>query len=137
MAKVITEVEQAWLAGLFDGEGCVSFRNNNRDGFQVVMRIGMTCFDAIVRFSDLLEQEGVHNTWHEQVLPSGKIIFVCAIQRQAAVGDLCRLLMPYSIVKRNDMDAALEVLSLVSDKRYSQAREYVQQTVPVRYRGRK
>ena len=125
----LKEVEIAWMAGLFDGEGCVYFRKTPSNTLAVRLRIGMTSFDAFVRFSDLLAQAEIKSNWYEQGLPSGKIVFTVEVAARQAVVKAVDLLAPFSITKRAELEAA-RVAVLMDEGGF----EYLRELIPPRYK---
>jgi hypothetical protein len=52
----LTDAEIAWMAGLFDGEGCISYKHVNC----VILKISMTDEDLIKRFHRLADGGNVY-----------------------------------------------------------------------------
>lgn len=57
MGRLLQEVEIGWMAGLFEGEGCIQNMHDKRDvnkGTRTSrLRIGMTDLDVLEKFQDL------------------------------------------------------------------------------------
>lgn len=150
MAKV-SVAEQAWLAGLFDGEGCVYY-HANKESFLLRIRcgIGMTCFNTMDRVSQLLDQEGIAYQWGEQQTLKGKIVHVIHIARFEMVTKFCDLVLPYSITKKSDLEAARLAVEIIeragpfprghrSEARsvaHASALSHLREEIPPRYRRR-
>lgn len=49
-----TDVEIAWAAGLFEGEGCLNVYARASGKLQVQMRLAMTDFDVVDRFAEIV-----------------------------------------------------------------------------------
>lgn len=135
MAK-IKPVEAAWLAGLFDGEGNVQHRLNNRNGLAIRFRIGMTCCTTMLRVSDLLDQEGIRAPWYEQQMLTGKIIFTVEVGAKESVRRFANLILPYMLTKKGEVEAALVALDLIDTQGHEVATTYIKEAIPPRYRKR-
>lgn len=133
----IKQHEAAWLAGLFDGEGCVVYRADKSGYLVVRLRLGMTHAETILRASDLCSQEGIKTNWYEQALPSGKIIFTMEVGARRAVMALCALILPYSVTKASDLQAASTAVSMVvSSGEHVEALQHLADQIGPRYRRR-
>lgn len=69
----MTEIELAWLAGLLEGEGCFSYRNDRN---VPVVEIKMTDLDVINRVAELIgrtvwrvpaKQSGYQDQWRTKI----------------------------------------------------------------------
>lgn len=86
----MTEKEIAWLAGLFEGEGCVSYNSAN----SVRLIIGMTCQDVVERIRQFT---GVGNIYTQTFPPdqNRKTVYRWEVGIKAEVEELICLLLPW------------------------------------------
>lgn len=86
----MTDVELAWLAGLFEGEGCFYFRTTP------IAVLQMTDEDVVRKASVLLRRK-LRTT--AKPLPSGKIVYQTETTGTDAIG-LMESLLPYMGIRR-------------------------------------
>jgi hypothetical protein len=113
-------VELAWLAGFFDGEGCISIRHAKRPAnrsawFVLQVSITNTHRNSLQRIKDLFG----FGTLHERanVPQNRKTIYTYMLGGRQAECALLTLL-PYLFVKREQAKMALEFRSLGQKKPY-------------------
>ena len=103
------DVDRAWVAGLFDGEGCVSIVINpdigGRAHHGLQCTIAMTSEETILKVQELF---GGHVYYKRQLLK--KPVWTWRINSIKAIPFL-RSIRPFSVTKRLQIDIALEALS--------------------------
>lgn len=112
----LSETQVAYIAGIFDGEGCIKKRNKGRRGYD--LRIANTCRDL----HDWLVQV-VGGIVHYRTQKAGyKQCGFWILHRRIAVVAFLMRLRPYLIVKAKEVDAALAdtymalLASLITDE---------------------
>jgi len=101
----MTETEKAWLAGIFDGEGCVWCRWPKRKN--VIVEIKMTHFETIHRINSLFQGRiatgalsknafGRKPQWRWSLDTRGSRLFLS-------------LVLPYLVTKRREAEIALQL----------------------------
>lgn len=98
----LTDVQIAYLAGLFEVGGCIE----NRPGRGFCVNIGMCDEDVIRRAYEMV---GVGNLRRAQVLPSGRLFFVWRISRAVDAIHFLRLILPFLGERRTAR--AIEMMS--------------------------
>ena len=106
-AKALSETDKAYIAGLFDGEGCVtaSMRSNNRRGVQIQLIIVNTHLGVIQWLCTMLGG----NVWTKH--PTGRMrrpLHRWVARGGKACQDVLEAIMPYLIVKRSQAIEAMK-----------------------------
>ncbi len=105
-----TELDRAWAAGIFDGEGCVSITAYNQTQtrnpqHRMQVSVDMTHEPTILRLQELFGGKV-----YDRKLPLRKRIWGWHLNGQEARPFL-RSIREFSITKRNQVDMALEALA--------------------------
>jgi hypothetical protein len=105
-------MEIAYAAGLFDGEGYVRVAkwekpNSRHVRYQVIGGIGMTYLPVIQALRDQFGGS-VNQNRHDLRNPNARIQFTWHIASQTAA-TFFRLIQPHLIVKREEVDLALQL----------------------------
>ena len=105
MAMPLTEVQLAYAAGIFDGEGCIRV---NRQGKQPVVRIHVTNTDP--RLTTTLKEWFGGYVWVEskQYMANAKIRYVWEASATSAARVL-RAVLPYLFLKHEQAEIALAI----------------------------
>lgn len=121
----VPKTERAWMAGLFDGEGCVSHHTRSRTvSLYVRLTVKMTSAPAIDRFSSLVELTGCClGRYQRDYGPAGKTMYTCVAQNASAIVALILLVRPYATVKAEELDFAFKAMLLKRDGKQAEARE--------------
>lgn len=82
----MTDIELAWCAGLFEGEGYVRTADN-------ALGLNMTDFDIVQRFHSLIAAG--HLYVYESTNPKHKSIMHCRVWKQADIRRLLTAFMPF------------------------------------------
>ena len=122
----MTKEEIIYFAGLVDGEGYVGIttkgkRVSGETKYQVIFRIMLTNLEVIQKYSDIL---GGHVKTYYKDHPVWKDAYGFSFYDEKAEGVL-RLILPYLIVKRLQVEKMLEFRKTVSRGRnqYSDKKE--------------
>lgn len=107
------EVFLAWAAGFFDGEGCViveiSKEKACRHGFRTSLHATVTQ-TSLPCLEKYLERFGGKIKTSEHRTPNGRrwsVQYVWVVRNQNAA-DFLRAIYPYSVVKKTQIEAALQ-----------------------------
>lgn len=100
--RSLTEGEIGWIAGLVDGEGCVGLMKVTGP-LRLVLRITMTDRRAPDRLQALVGGTVQPSTARPPRQPAW-----CWYCRQRDLPGLLRILLPHLVVKREEVEAALE-----------------------------
>ena len=105
-----------YIAGFFDGEGCISLQTNvshkQRDYHRVRLILAQSRHQDAVLFeiAEFLEGEGFHPT----VKPAGRSMTHLFLYRQGEIEDILCALMPFLRVKK---EKAKDALKFIEDHR--------------------
>src|SRR5438046_556353 len=93
--------EVAWLAGILDGEGCLTTKNTSQRGLTCVVTIESVSRAMTDEVQRILTKNGIPFVvegplWRRNSTRSSIRV---RIHRKNAVLDFCNLLLPYSVVK--------------------------------------
>lgn len=126
------ETTYSYLAGLIDGEGCISIRRCKQGKFvyfKPMIEVGMSDKKPI----ELLQKIFGNSGWYE-IIPTGKTKLV--IHKWRVTGTKClpvlNAILPYLIVKRKQ---AIVVIKLVS-RIFPKGRHFTPQTRITEYNAR-
>lgn len=117
-----TDLELAWAAGIFDGEGCISIGKvppNSKNGlrnysYRLTLKVTMGSKETVDRFS-LIVGDGtsfLHQKGTDRV--SDSYSFVAQSRKTAPI---LQALRPYLITKAQEADIAIQFLALPDCKR--------------------
>lgn len=111
----MTDSEIAWAAGLFEGEGSISwFKLKNRaDSIKVAVTISMTDEDVIYRFANIMGFGKVKGPYQPQPT-SRKVRWVWEVQNFKDCLKAINLLYPYLGVRRQAK--ADEFIKIVTER---------------------
>jgi hypothetical protein len=84
----MSELQAAYLAGLFEGEGCIEKRYLH----SVCINIGSTDLDVITKVH---EMTGVGHLRKAQTLPSGRNFYVWRVSKAADAAEIINAMLPY------------------------------------------
>lgn len=113
MGRMSTEIERAYAAGFFDGEGCVSItihQQRSRPGFRLIATVSQ---DAVEPLHALQEIWGGHVAARKP-RPNGKISHMWRTSSRSAVVFLTDI-RPYCLVKGEGIDLGLEFAARVDN----------------------
>lgn len=83
----MTDVQLAWIVGIFEGEGCSYIRGASR----IVLEIQMTDRDVIERVQTYTRV----GTISSRPLPSGKTVYIWSVGKCDDAADLLRKMLPH------------------------------------------
>lgn len=119
--KMSTDLELAWAAGFFDGEGCIYLRNDKRDSrWQLLLGLAQVDKAPLEDFQRIVGGVGYITKSHR-----GKGNQRSCWTWQAAsknAGDVVELLLPFLRVKQSQAVAALEFRATFPKKPYRRYR---------------
>lgn len=118
---MITEVQLAWLAGIWDGEGSILLtkRDVKNERVQITpnVYVGNTDIAIMNEVSKLLELMGCNFHWQEKNLKSGKVFFVLQSTNLSTIKRFLEQVNPYLIgTKRHYGERTLKYVSSRIDK---------------------
>lgn len=103
-ARIMSEIETAWLSGVFDGEGCIVWANRRKTKPILVLQIGNTSRELIER---VIEVTGCGRVTGGRPRKEGNApFFGWGISSSNAIAVLTQM-HPYLIVKRARSEMAL------------------------------
>src|SRR5215213_4505202 len=102
---MVIATDIAWLSGIIDGEGCVYARQISIRGLTFRITIETVSEVMIDRVQEILNQCNVeyrieHPVWRER---STRFAHWLKVDRKQAVYKLCKLILPYSVVKKPEL----------------------------------
>jgi hypothetical protein len=105
------EIDVAWAAGLFEGEGCFHAYPRGKRGSGAQLRLGMTDRDVVERFAAIM---GCGNIYvHKPGTGSHKPCPTWCLYEAEKVCEVIELLLPWLGARRRAR--ALEVLTIAKD----------------------
>lgn len=104
--RQLTELETAWLAGLFDGEGSIVFAKGRKQR-SVTISMHNTCYPLLKRVEEITKTGRVFDHSKYRTSPKHSDVWVWQCYGQNA-RILLRQMLPWLIVKK---DRALKVLA--------------------------
>ena len=131
---MVTATDLAWLAGIIDGEGCITARQNSIRslGFRVTIESVSTVMIEKVR--NILHQCDVEYRtegpmWRERsTRPSHRV----KVDKKQAVQKLCNLILPYSVVKKSELTLVRGYLDKATGVYYSATEEDLKVLIQLR-----
>jgi len=117
--------ERAWLAGILDGEGCLTSKRNSPRGLTCVITIEGVSEAMMQRVRQVLEDAGIDYVTEGPLMrkrstrPSHRV----RVHRKLAVFAFCNLVLPYSVVKRPELLVFQQFLAKASAVTYYRATE--------------
>lgn len=117
----LTETEIAYLAGIIDGEGCITVLVNSTGSFTLRVEVGSTSKELVEWFSEKVEQVPIFFTKSKTELHKDSYNVM-------ATGDkakrLLEKILPYLIVKKKQASIALEYPSSDNRKMIDSRKRY-------------
>jgi hypothetical protein len=104
-ASGTTVAHAAWLAGILDGEGCLTVKQSKTNSIACVVTIETVSTSMIRRVEEILQDCGIAYCTEGPMLrprstrPSIRI----RVHRKQAVLDFCDLVLPFSVVKQSEL----------------------------------
>lgn len=97
----------AWAAGLFEGEGCITFTTGSNGKLYPILQLAMTDLDVVLRFSSVWGVGRINTTERPGSL---KTMHTWRLYRTAQKRDVLRAMLPYLGERRKAK--ALEALAV-------------------------
>lgn len=104
--KNLSEIELAYLAGLTDGEGCLTMQDNGTGCIRPVYQLIMSDEDTVQWVADIAETPARRFAKH-RALPHHKDQFRMKLTGERAV-ELTTALHPYLRIKKNQAEVFME-----------------------------
>jgi hypothetical protein len=108
---VVRDTDIAWLAGVFDGEGCVRVQRSKRRGgrcvFSIVLTLANTSTDLVDRYLTILRGLGLTPNVDLATKYTKRPIFYVKVARKNEALALARSLAPYATSKRSELRMAI------------------------------
>ena len=103
---MVTETEIAWLAGILDGEGCITAKKPSPSALTFRVTFESVSEAMIKKVRSVLDELGVdyvvdgpkRRPWSTR--PSFRV----RIQKKEDVLQFCDLILPFSVVKRSELE---------------------------------
>lgn len=113
-----TDLELAWAAGFFDGEGCIYLRaGKGIAGWQLLCSLGQSDDSPLEEFQRIVGGVGFVGRRHYPKRSNRRPCWAWQTSSQKAE-DVLRLLLPFLRVKRSQAVAALEFQETYPEKPY-------------------
>jgi hypothetical protein len=115
----LTDVQAAWLAGLIDGEGCISIwrerREGNRSGFRyyAMVHIANTNRGLLDAIAKVIPGE-VYLKDARKKLANHKPLFMFAVSRRALSPVLTRI-APFLVIKKRQAEIAMQFRRVIEE----------------------
>lgn len=113
----MTKLEKAWLAGFFDGEGCIhpiSYKKKGPTGIRITL--GQK-FPNVLYYIKGLLKFGQVNLRNNRRTHSFQVANKTQCQR------FIEIILPYSIVKRKQLEIGLQYIKLIGSVGYPATKE--------------
>ncbi len=102
----LTELEKAYIAGIFDGEGTIGFYGGKSQDFSLRLKLGNTNLEVV----EWIQQHCGGWITSRVLKVSKKTFWEWSIKRRADVVDILKAIQPYLIVKRTQADLLVDFL---------------------------
>ncbi|MGD9643968.1 MAG: LAGLIDADG family homing endonuclease [Elusimicrobiales bacterium] len=108
----MTDVELGWLAGLIDGEGCITLtRAHQRDSIRPILQITNTSLPLLEKAQRLIEELSGKRPNIKIQSNRGKFgyrtCYIIQIRRHATIASVLRALTPHMVAKREQTELVL------------------------------
>jgi len=120
----MTELERAYLAGLFDGEGCISYFNQT--GTPLLKIVLQMCSQEVVAWI----QDIFPGSFREILREGHPICYRWEISKKEALKSFLEMIQPYARVKRKLVSLGLQFTDTIGDSR----RPISDENLYIRYR---
>jgi hypothetical protein len=110
--NALTETQKAYLAGLIDGEGCITIIGHNGSGAASVI-INMTAKDLIYYWHGVTGLGSIYENKHENK-PNWRPTYQWQIRSRQAC-DFLKEIYDYLILKKDQADIVFEFMALVRE----------------------
>jgi hypothetical protein len=115
----------AWLAGILDGEGCLTSKRNSPHGLTCVITIETVSETMVEKVLKIFEECGIDSVIEGPLMRknSTRPSFRVRVHRKRAAFLFCNLVLPYSVVKRRELLLFQQFLAKASAVTYYRATE--------------
>ena len=91
----LSEVDAAWLGGLFEGECCIDINANRSSKIYYRLRIEMTDWDVLNRVVELIGNENCTFIQPTKKAEHHKQSWLVSVHKRTVLGPLLTRLLPY------------------------------------------
>lgn len=111
---MLSVAEAAWLAGIFDGEGCISFTRRNKGSATPCVSVCNTSKSMIMKICMLYRECEIAFDVTDRLInhPTKKPIYVVRVSRLKSVIKLTDEIIPYLVNKRVQAELVRESVIL-------------------------
>lgn len=108
-----SELDRAWVAGFFDGEGCIFVARSRHKGmkhgvhYRVSASISLTHLPTLERLQSLFGGNIHRNNWLSKV-PGRKSIWQWVLSGAGTVQTFLRSIRPFSVTKLEEVELGIE-----------------------------
>jgi hypothetical protein len=122
---VISEAEVAWLAGIIDGEGCITAKMPSQSAVAFRLTIESVSTAMIEKVKHILSNLDISYVANGPIwrVNSTRPSFRIYIQRKDALLRLCDHIVPYSVVKQSELELVKAYLDKAAGCYYSATEE--------------
>lgn len=107
------KTEAAYIAGFFDGEGCICCVKSRNNNLRLRVTIVQRTSPVLRKIAKLMNCGKVHKKKTDSSY--GNSLFVWYINDQVSLLKFIQVVLPYSIVKKKQLELGLKFLSTVSE----------------------
>jgi hypothetical protein len=111
--NILSEIEKAWIAGFFDGEGNLCYTTNTNGKSDKKYRYwNATAYNtntdvlyklqSVTGIGNVRMKQESNSTWKRN-----KDVWYWRVSKKQDVYDLCEAIAPYSVVKKEQIDKVL------------------------------
>jgi hypothetical protein len=116
----LSETQKAYLAGLIDGEGCVTIlkhqgKNNRSPVYRAMLVVAMTSKETIEAIHTFTSVGTIHYEERNNKKETNCSVYRWQISVSTDLRGVLQAILPYLILKRGEVETVLEYLSLPSD----------------------
>lgn len=112
---MILETDKAWLAGIVDGEGCITFYKNRTSNPSPCIYIGNTSEDMIIKIKSICDSAEIRYRMDLRIMPkyrNCKNQFIFRVSKNLDVIKFIELIKKYLVVKKAQAELVYECLSV-------------------------
>lgn len=111
----MTDFELGWLAGLMDGEGCITMTRNNGKNLMPMVQVTNTNLDLMEKAKEIMELlAGREINIHSQNMRGKRGYRNCyyiAVRNQLGVSRILTALLPHLVAKKVQAELVLEFVN--------------------------
>lgn len=108
---MISDIDIAWLTGVFDGEGCVNVQRAKRKGGRLVQSLSLilanTSAELVERFVRIVRELGATPQVVFESRYTKTPIYYVKVARKADALVIARVMLPHATAKRSQLQMAI------------------------------